>query len=111
MEREIEFNPKTMKRATKDDISRIWLQLWGTKKDGAMTEKILPHRAKMFDICYAEMSPQSQQALDDMIAWISDLVGGDMSAKELIIQLIRFWDAAKTNAALLPDGAETIKEK
>jgi hypothetical protein len=60
-----------------------------------MVEKILPHRAKIFDICYVEMTPQAQQALDDMIVWLSDLVGGEMSAKELLIQLVRYMDEVK----------------
>jgi hypothetical protein len=27
--KEIDFNPETMTRATAEDISRIWFQLWG----------------------------------------------------------------------------------
>lgn len=54
----------------------------------------MTERAALFDACVAELPADTQKALNDLAMWVAKNVmtkgGGLMSAKELIVQSLRF---------------------
>jgi hypothetical protein len=64
----------------------------------------LTQRARMFDECFAELSPAAQQDLKNRIEYLSSTMdkGGLLSAKELLLQLARYVDALEQAGVMTP---------
>lgn len=62
------------------------------------TDSRLQDRASQFDKCVSELSEVAQEELNELASWVSEHIllqgGGIMSAKELILQALRFEDRA-----------------
>jgi len=54
----------------------------------------MAQRAATFDECVAELSPEAQTYIADLLSWIEEYMlvsgGGTMSAKEILLQTLRF---------------------
>lgn len=46
MEKEVDFDPTTMTRATPEDIQRIYIQIWGQEFEECFMEEIIKNFAK-----------------------------------------------------------------
>ena len=63
---------------------------WGM--DNTTVSK-LQRRARLFDACVSELSPVAQEELNALVEYVAEFLskgGGTDSAKELIIQVLRY---------------------
>lgn len=64
----------------------------------------LQDRATLFDECVAELPETVQEELNELVKWVSEhgllQGGGIMSAKELIIQALRFEERNQPSPSL-----------